>query len=676
MTHTTPRHLSTLAATAILAAANTAAAQNFPAQTPAALGWERNDPNTTFFQWEFFETPAFSATNAPDAAAFPTNPPADWPEPAAGEIAGVAFLTSTLNIYCADGTGYFLAEIPAYQPSQLTATPAERTPANLDPNAAPPGSLYTVVFAQLRTLGATIIRDGTITAAPLNTVNLPINADNPITDNWPLNGPEPFLDQSNLLFDGPDDVPFAGDIVDETFAFELPGTPSTITLAIPAEIRTSLDKLAIDTAVFAVPGQTPCPGDTDADNTVGLDDLLTVLAQFGSGNANGPADGDVAPPPTPATPAGDGPRRPPPRPRQLRLKLLNTQNPPLQAPTTGATTRIPSQPFQFTHTNPPTDSTENTHQGTTSDAMNTPNRATTNAHDPHAPAPRAGFTLIELLVVVAVIAILIAALLPAIAAVRTQADRTKELAAVRSLAAGYIAYTLDNDQKLPVGQLSFDPFQDTIGRGEWRVKDGFGNQLITPLAISRYPFRIGPWLEYQWQGATHINDRAEQLAELRQELRATATNYDAAISAWHYQVSVFPSFGLNSDFLGGNEALFSRYDEPIHIDRTTDAARASELIAFASAFGVAGVNQTASGPVVNGYFVVKPPETEWIGSASTNPQEFGHVHPRYNDTAVTAMLDGRATSLGPAELADMRLWADRARRLNDPDWDPDADAGR
>ena len=308
--------------------------------------------------------------------------------------------------------------------------------------------------------------------------------------------------------------------------------------------------------------------------------------------------------------------------------------------------------------------------------MKTPHRAILNPHTRGSRDTRHAFTLIELLVVVAVIAILTAALLPAISAARTQADRTKELAAVRSLAAGYLAYTLDNDQKLPVGQLSFNPFEDTIGRGEWDVKDGFGNKLITPLAISRYPFRIGPWLDYQWQGATHINDRADQLAELRKDLRADATNYDAAVSAWHYQVSVFPSFGLNSDFLGGNEALFPRYDAPIHIDRTTDAARASELIAFASAFGVAGANQTAAGPVVNGYFVVKPPETEWIGSASTNPQEFGHVHPRYNDTAVTAMLDGRATSLGPAELADMRLWADRARRLNDPDWDPDANSGR
>jgi len=38
---------------------------------------------------------------------------------------------------------------------------------------------------------------------------------------------------------------------------------------------------------------TPCPGDTNNDQTVGLDDLLTVLANFGNTTTNGPADGDL-----------------------------------------------------------------------------------------------------------------------------------------------------------------------------------------------------------------------------------------------------------------------------------------------------------------------------------------------------------------------------------------------
>ena len=37
----------------------------------------------------------------------------------------------------------------------------------------------------------------------------------------------------------------------------------------------------------------PCPGDTDGDLTVGLDDLLTVLANFGDAVGGGPSDGDL-----------------------------------------------------------------------------------------------------------------------------------------------------------------------------------------------------------------------------------------------------------------------------------------------------------------------------------------------------------------------------------------------
>jgi hypothetical protein len=45
--------------------------------------------------------------------------------------------------------------------------------------------------------------------------------------------------------------------------------------------------------VSALLGSLGCPGDTDGDNTVDLNDLLTVLANFGTTTTNGPADGDL-----------------------------------------------------------------------------------------------------------------------------------------------------------------------------------------------------------------------------------------------------------------------------------------------------------------------------------------------------------------------------------------------
>ena len=54
------------------------------------------------------------------------------------------------------------------------------------------------------------------------------------------------------------------------------------------------------------PTTTPCTADTNNDQTVGLDDLLTVLANFGNNTTNGPTDGDIDPPGAPDTTVGLG----------------------------------------------------------------------------------------------------------------------------------------------------------------------------------------------------------------------------------------------------------------------------------------------------------------------------------------------------------------------------------
>jgi len=59
------------------------------------------------------------------------------------------------------------------------------------------------------------------------------------------------------------------------------------------------------------------------------------------------------------------------------------------------------------------------------------------------------FTLIELLVVIAVIALLMAILIPALSAAKKQAQASVCMANQRGLITAYIAYALDNDDRLP-----------------------------------------------------------------------------------------------------------------------------------------------------------------------------------------------------------------------------------
>jgi prepilin-type N-terminal cleavage/methylation domain-containing protein len=73
-----------------------------------------------------------------------------------------------------------------------------------------------------------------------------------------------------------------------------------------------------------------------------------------------------------------------------------------------------------------------------------------------------GFTLIELLVVVAIIAVLIALLLPALNTARQQAKLTQCGAQLNQIGTACMMYSQDNNEKLPSRTWYYYPFVDEV----------------------------------------------------------------------------------------------------------------------------------------------------------------------------------------------------------------------
>jgi prepilin-type N-terminal cleavage/methylation domain-containing protein len=261
-----------------------------------------------------------------------------------------------------------------------------------------------------------------------------------------------------------------------------------------------------------------------------------------------------------------------------------------------------------------------------------------------ADASRRGFTLIELLVVIAVIAILASLLLPALGAAKRKARTIEEISSAKQLLLGMHLYADDHDDAIFPGYVT-DP----------NAKDDQGQPLSFPIN-ARYPWRLSPYLAQSFETIYCADNRAK-LNELRGLDRAS----------YVYAVSVYPSLGINSYFIGGNETEFAanaannRFGQGTVVTKMTEVRHPSELMAFVSA------RSALSGAEANGYYQVTPPyltTRRWSPgwSAQAPPKEWGFVAPRYNKRAVAAMLDGHAQTLTLPELQDMRHWCNTANR--------------
>jgi len=268
------------------------------------------------------------------------------------------------------------------------------------------------------------------------------------------------------------------------------------------------------------------------------------------------------------------------------------------------------------------------------------------------PNPRSSraFTLVELLVVVAIVGVLVSILVPALAKARALARQSRESSGGQQLMLAYQAYSTDFKERLMTG----------YGPRSIIARDQAGG-LIQGTPAWRYPWRIVPYMDYSFAG---LYDDQRLLESYRQRT-----------GEYQYIVSVTPSLGLNTDFVGGdvdnglafNQAGVAAYGA-FYARRIADVPDPSKLLVFCSARGA----DPLIGPApVNGFHRVQSPRflvSRWNEGAfdpGSEPSAFGHVHPRYVGSAVVAHFDGHVQQLTLDELRDMRRWAPKA---STPDW--------
>jgi hypothetical protein len=265
----------------------------------------------------------------------------------------------------------------------------------------------------------------------------------------------------------------------------------------------------------------------------------------------------------------------------------------------------------------------------------------------------------------------------------------------------YATYSNDMKDRLPPGYMVWDwahpgPLANLPPDDAGRLLEGY--------SVKRYPWRLMPWLDYDFRGMLHDPRMYSDIYALPRAPGAPGSVInpdDLDPQGFELAVSESPSFGINGTFVGGDwgrgafRSVNARHYGHYYITKLSEASFGSRVMVFGSARGTAAWSPTIVQP---GFYNITSPFTTtglaygWLPSDSdpgdvvhwtttpligfnrvkwdptlppdvTGNLDFRHI----GDVAVAAFLDGHVKPITLPEARDMRLWADQATGR---DWRP------
>jgi prepilin-type N-terminal cleavage/methylation domain-containing protein len=287
-----------------------------------------------------------------------------------------------------------------------------------------------------------------------------------------------------------------------------------------------------------------------------------------------------------------------------------------------------------------------------------------------------GFTLIELLVVIAIIALLIGILLPALGKAQITARAVREQSGMRQTMLAYTMYADDNRGKLMIGYPNADIWSQIVARGD-EPQDFSGDPLGAPVG-QRYPWRLISYFDGNFEGLYQDQRVVDILSEAQESTSGSASDHRL-----RYVISLYPSFGLNSGFVGGGlngddtgfTEIGRRLYGKFYVSKLYEPRRPSNLMVFSSARDLADPNLLPGYGIIEGSYAIKPPQMyaisgrNWESSynefAEVPDRNSGRVSLRFSGKGIAGLLDGHAEQWDWEEFNDMRHWSDQA---NSADW--------